>query len=94
MDDLKRLLNLMMGWATVFMAQDMLKSLAEKALEVEKEVLTKTLGREPTHEERQFYRDLQWQMSNREKTRQREIDREKIRRLVFGEDSGINPKAS
>jgi len=85
MDDLKRLLNLMMGWATVFMAQDMVKSLVEKAIEAEKEVLTKTLGREPTHGERQFYRDLQWQRSNREKTRQREIDREKIRRLVFGE---------
>ena len=85
MDDLKRLLNLMMGWATVFMAQDMVKSLVEKAVEAEKEELTKTLGREPTFEEWQFYRDLEWQRSNREKARQREIDRWKIRRLVFGE---------
>ncbi len=93
MDDLEQLLNSMMGWAMVFMAQDMLKSFVEKALEVEKEVLVKTLGREPTHEERQYYRDLQWQRSNREKARQREIDREKIRRLVFGEEN-TNSKAS
>jgi hypothetical protein len=92
-DDLERLLNSIVGWAMVFTAQDMVMSLVEKMIEAEKEVLTKTLGREPTHEERQFYRDLQWQKSNRENARQREIDREKIRRLVFGEDSGGNSKA-
>ena len=85
MDDWERLFNLM-GWAMFFAARDMVKSLADKMLEAEKEKLTKTLGHKPTPEEWQYYRDLRWQKLNREKARQREIDREKIRRLVMGED--------
>jgi len=85
MDDWERLFNRLMGQAMFFAAHDMVKSFVDKMLEAEKEKLTKALGREPTHEEWQYYRDLQWQKVNREKARQREINREKIRRLVMGE---------
>ncbi len=86
MDDLGWLLNRMMDWAMLFAAHDMVKGFVDKMLEAEKEILTKTLGHEPTDENRQYYRDLQWQKLNREKAQQREIDREKLRRLVFGEE--------
>jgi len=75
-----------MGWAMFFAAHDMVKSFVEKMLEAEKEKLTKTLGHKPTPEEWQYYRDLQWQKANRKKALQREIDREKLRRLVMGDD--------
>ena len=86
MDDLEWLLGRMMGWMMFIAAHDMARKLVEKMLEAEKEKLTKALGHEPTTEELQYYRDLQWQKSNREKARQREINREKLRRLVMGED--------
>ena len=86
MDDLEWLLGRMMGWVMLIAAHDMAKNLVKKMLEAEKEKLTKALGHEPTQEEFQYYRDLQWQKLNREKARQREINREKIRRLVMGED--------
>jgi len=86
MNDLGWLLTRMMDWAMLFAAHDMVKGFVDKMLEAEKEVLTKTLGHEPTDENRQYFRDLQWQKLNREKAQQREIDREKLRRLVFGEE--------
>jgi len=58
MDDWEWLFNHLMGWAMFFAARDMVKSFVDKMLEAEKEKLTKTLGREPTHEEWQYYRDL------------------------------------
>jgi hypothetical protein len=76
----------MIGWMMFIAAHEMARKLVEKMLEAEKEKLTKALGREPTQEEWQYYRDLQWQKANHEKARQREIDREKLRRLVMGED--------
>lgn len=90
MDDWERSLNRLMGWAMLIAAHDMVKSFIDKMLEAEKEKLTKTLGHEPTHEEWQYYRDLQWQKANREKALQREADREKIRRLVMGDDDAAN----
>jgi hypothetical protein len=86
MDELGRLLNGMMGWAMLLTAHDTARSLIEKMMEAETELLTKTLEHEPTDQERQYYRDLQWQKSNPERARQRELDREKLRRLVFGEE--------
>jgi hypothetical protein len=77
----------MIGWMMFIAAHDMARKLVEKMLEAEKEKLTEALGREPTVEEWQYYRDLQWQKANRDKARQREIDREKLRRLVMGEDA-------
>ena len=86
MNDWEGSFGRMMGWMMFITAHDMARKLVEKMLEAEKEKLTKALGHEPTTEEWQYYRDLQWQKSNREKARQREINREKIRRLVMGED--------
>ena len=88
MDELGRYLNSMMRWAMLITAQDIVKSFVEKVMEAEREKLTKTLGHEPDSENWQYYYDLQWQKTNREKACQREIDREKLRRLVFGEGSG------
>ena len=86
MDDLEWLLGRMMGWVMFIAAHDMARKLVEKMLEAEKEKLTKALGHEPTPEEWQYYRDLQWQKANREKAQQREINWEKLRRLVMEED--------
>ena len=86
MNDWEGSLGRMIGWMMFIAAHDMARKLVEKMLEAEKEKLTKALGREPTQEEWQYYRDLQWRKANREKARQREIDREKLRRLVMGED--------
>ncbi|MBI2851162.1 MAG: hypothetical protein HYX80_09025 [Chloroflexi bacterium] len=86
MDELGRYLNNMMGWVMLFTAHDMVKNFVEKVMEAEREKLTETLGHEPDSENWQYYRDLQWQKLNREKAHQREIDREKLRRLVFGEE--------
>jgi len=86
MDNLGRLLNGMMGWALLIAAQDMVKSFVDKMLEVEREILAGTLGHIPTYDEWQYYRDLQWQKLNPDKALQREADREKLRRLVFGEE--------
>ena len=86
MDEWEQSFNRLMGWAVLIAVHDMVKSFVDKMLEAEKEKLTKTLGREPTREEWQYYRDLQWQKENREKALQREADREKIRCLVMGDD--------
>ena len=86
MDELGRYLNNMMGWVILITAHEMVKDFVEKVMEAEREKLTKTLGHEPDPENWQHYRDLQWQKLTREKSRQREIDREKLRLLVFGEE--------
>ena len=93
MDELGRYLNSMMGWVMLMTAHDMVKNFVEKVIEAETKLLTMTLGHEPTDENRQYYRDLQWQKSNPELARQREADREKLRRLVFGEEDS-NPEVS
>jgi len=87
MDELGQYLNNMKGWVMLITAHDMVKDFVEKVMEAEREKLTKTLGHEPDSENWQYYRDLQWQKLNGEKARQREIDREKLRRLVFGEEA-------
>jgi hypothetical protein len=83
MDELGRYLNNMMGWVMLITAHDFV----DKVMKAEREKLIETLGHEPDPENWQCYRDLQWQKLNREKARQREIDREKLRRLVFGEEA-------
>lgn len=88
MDELGRYINSMMGWVMLMTAHDMVKNFVEKMIEAETKLLTMTLGHEPTDENRQYYRDLQWQKSNPERSRQREADQEKLRRLVFGEEQG------
>jgi hypothetical protein len=87
MDELGRYLNNMMGWVMLITAYDMVKDFVEKVMEAERKKLTETLGHEPDSENWQYYRDLQWQKLNREKALQREIDREKLRHLVFGQEA-------
>ena len=86
MDELGRYLNSMMGWVMFMTAHDTVKNFVEQMIEAETKLLAKTLGHELTDENRQSYRDLQWQKSNPERARQREADREKLRRLVFGDE--------
>jgi len=86
MDELGRYINSMMGWVMLMTAHDMVKNFVEKVIEAETKLLTMTLGHEPTDENRQYYRDLQRQKSNPERAQQREADREKLRRLLFGEE--------
>ncbi len=88
MDELGTYINSMMGWAMLMTVHDMVKNFVEKVIEAETKLLTMTLGHEPTDENRQYYRDLQWQKSNPERACQSEADREKLRRLVFGEEQG------
>ena len=85
MDELGKYINSMMGSVMLMTAHDMVKNFVEKVIEAETKLLTMALGHEPTDENRQYYRDLQWQKSNPERAQQREADREKLRSLVFGE---------
>ena len=64
------------------------RELRAKKLEDERNKIKAALGHEPTQENWQDYYDLKKEKTNKQKANQREIDREKIRRLVFGEDSG------
>jgi hypothetical protein len=92
-NNLDRVLNCMMGWAIFWTAQDMVKDLASNMIRAEKEELTKALEHEPNQENWQYYHDLKCEKANRQKVLQKEIDREKIHRLVFGEEDN-DSKAS
>jgi len=59
----------------------------------ERERLTETLGHEPTQEDWDDYSQFLGERTLNPKCVQRAKDREKIRRLVFGEDGGSNSKA-
>ena len=88
MDNFNYVFGYMMERATTMMAYCMLAAFADKTLEAERKKVKETLGHEPNQENWQDYYHLK-----QEKTSQREIDREKLRRLVFGEDDS-NSKAS
>ena len=60
--------------------------LTEKILGAERAKVRAVLGHEPTQEELQYYYELQLEKMNRQDPHQREVDREKLRRLVFGEE--------
>lgn len=53
-----------------------------------------TLHHEPTNENWEDYWQYLGELNSVQKCLQRAEDREKIRRLVFGEDGGSNSKAS
>ena len=67
----------------------MLADLVRKMLEDEREKVKAALGHEPTQENWQDYYDLKLENTNRQNAQQREIDKEKLRRLVLGD----GPKA-
>ena len=92
MDNFSYTFNYMMERAMTMAAYCTLAAVVAKALKAEREKVKETLGHEPTQENLQYYYNLQQERPNRQDARQREIDREKLRRLVFGEDGG-NPKA-
>ncbi|MFC1929505.1 hypothetical protein ACFLW6_01360 [Chloroflexota bacterium] len=85
MDDLDYLINYIMAWAMFWTAHDIAKGLTKIRTKAEEKELTKALEHEPTQENLQYYRDLKLEKANRQEMRQREIDREKIRHLVFSD---------
>jgi hypothetical protein len=79
--------------ATAMIAYCMFAALIEKILEAERKQMKAVLGHEPTQEESQYYYELQLEKMNRQNAHQREADRKKLRRLVFGEEDS-DSKAS
>jgi len=92
MDNLGYMFGYMMEKATTMVAYCMLAAFVEKTLEAERKKVKAALGHEPNQENWQYYYELQQEKTDRQKAHQREVDRERLRRLVFGEDCG-NSKA-
>ncbi len=90
MDNLSYTFGYMMERAMTMMAYCTLAAVVEKTLEAEREKVKVALGHEPTQENWHDYYNLQQEKTNRQDTRQREIDREKLRRLVMGDESTLN----
>ncbi len=88
MDNLSYMFGYMMEKATTMVACCMFAAVVEKTLESERKKVRAALGHEPTQENWQDYHNLQQEQTNRQDARQREIDRKKLRRLVFGEEGG------
>jgi G3E family GTPase len=88
MDNLGYMFGYMMERAMTMVAYCTFTAFLEKILKAEKEKVEEALGHVPTQENWQYYYELQQEKTNGQKARQREDDREKLRRLVFGEDSG------
>ena len=92
MDNFSFMFSYVMERATTMVAYCMFAALIDKTVEPDRKKVRATIGHEPTWEELQYYFELKEEHRNRQSARQREIDREKIRRLVFGEDSGGDSK--
>jgi len=56
----------------------------------ERERLTKALGHEPTEENWEDYWQLLRERTSKQKSCQREVDREKSRRLLAGDNNGAS----
>ena len=93
MDNLGYTFGYMMERAMTMVAYCTFATFIEKILEDEKKKVKATLGHEPTQENWQDYYGLKQEEKNRQNARQREIDRENLRRLVFGKDED-NPASS
>ena len=91
MDDFSYMFSYVMERATTLLVYCMFAALIENTLEAERKQVKAALGHEPSQENWQDYYDLKQNKTNRQNARQQEIDKEKLRRLVFGED-GIGPK--
>ena len=94
MDNLSYTFGYIMERATTMLGYCMLAAIFEKILEDERKKVKAALGHEPTQENWQDYYDLKQEKTDRQKAHHREADREKLRRLVFGEDSGSDSQAS
>ena len=92
MDNFNYVFGYMMERATTMMAYFMLAAFIDKTLEAERKKVEEAIGHEPNQETWQDYYALKQEQKNRQNTHQREIDREKLRRLIFGEDDS-NSKA-
>ena len=90
MDNFNETFSYMMGQAMTMIAYCTFATFIEKILEDERKKVKAALGHEPTQENWQDYYELQQEKTDKQKTNQREIDREKLRRLVFGECSGAS----
>ena len=93
MDNVSYTFSYMVERATTMVVYCIFAALIEKTLEAERKQMKATLGHEPTQENWQYLYELQLEKTNRQNAHQWEIDREKLRRLVFGEDDS-NSKAS
>ena len=93
MDNLGYMFGYMMERAMTMVAYCMLAAISEKTLEAERKKVRAAVGHEPTQENWQDYYGLKQEEKNRQNARQREIDRENLRRLVFGKDED-NPASS
>jgi len=92
MDNPAYIFGYIMERATTMLGYCMLAAIFEKTLEAERKKVRAAVGHEPTKENWQDYYDLKQEEKTRQNARQREIDRENLRRLVFGED-GDSPEA-
>ena len=93
MDNFSYTFSYMMERATTMMGYFMVAAFFDKALEAEREKVKETIGHEPNQETWQDYYALKQEQKDKQATNQREIDREKLRRLIFGEDDS-NSKAN
>ena len=93
MDNFSCVFSDAMERATAMVTYCMLAAVVEKTLEAERNKVKAALGHEPTLENWQYLYELQKEEKKSRNTRKTEIDREKLRRLVFGEDDS-NSKAS
>ncbi len=93
MDELNYVFGYMMERAMTMVAYCTLAAVVEKTLKAEREKVRAALGHDPTQENWQDYYNLQQEKTDRQKTRQREVDREKLRCLVMGEgDASFNTR--
>ena len=93
MDELNYVFGYMMERAMTMVAYCTLAAVVEKTLKAEREKVRAALGHDPTQENWQDYYNLQQEKTDRQKARQREVDREKLRRLVMGEgDASFNTR--
>jgi hypothetical protein len=86
MDNLGYMFGYMMGRAMSMVAYCTVAAVIEKMMKAERERVKAALGHEPTQENWQYYYELQEEKADRRKVRRWEDDREKLWRLVFGED--------
>lgn len=93
MDNFSYMFGYIMERTMAMLSYCLVAAVVDKTLEAERKRVKETLGHEPTPEDLQDYYNLRQEKRNMASTRQREIDHEKLRRLVFGEDDN-NSKAS
>jgi len=91
MDNWSYAFSYMMERATTMLGYCMLSVIFEKTLEAERKKVRAAVGHEPTRDNWQYYYELKQEEKNRQNARQQEIDRENLRRLVFGEDEDNHP---